>query len=238
MSRVSENVGASTCRNPNDPHGLYWDNLWSLSFWPSHQTLLSRLCYITCPSHPPWLDHSNYTWRRVQVMKVLIMQFSTISSPLFPNVLHSKLFSNVFSQCSSFNARGEVPHQYKTTRKITVLYILICTFLDRRCEDKSFWIGQYQALAKFNMYLICLWIKSLCHSYVNARISRHATSEHRTGRPSYQTTAPFGNSNRDGDSDSDEWHLSVLKCNTEILLRYSLLWNHERLVCIFSYCKR
>jgi hypothetical protein len=21
------------------------------------------------PSHPPWLDHSNYIWRRVQVTK-------------------------------------------------------------------------------------------------------------------------------------------------------------------------
>jgi hypothetical protein len=31
---------------------------------------------MPCPSHPPWLDHSNYTWRRVQVMKLLIMQFS------------------------------------------------------------------------------------------------------------------------------------------------------------------
>jgi hypothetical protein len=29
-----------------------------------------------CPSHPPWLDHSNYSWRRVQVMKLLIMQFN------------------------------------------------------------------------------------------------------------------------------------------------------------------
>jgi hypothetical protein len=28
----------------------------------------------TCPAHrPPWLDHSNYTWRRVQVMKLLIL---------------------------------------------------------------------------------------------------------------------------------------------------------------------
>jgi hypothetical protein len=26
---------------------------------------------MPCPSHPPWLDHSNYTWRRVQVMKFL-----------------------------------------------------------------------------------------------------------------------------------------------------------------------
>jgi hypothetical protein len=35
-------------------------------------------CYRTCPSHP-LLDHSNYTWRRVQVMKLLIMQFSPTS---------------------------------------------------------------------------------------------------------------------------------------------------------------
>jgi hypothetical protein len=36
-------------------------------------------CYMPCSSHPPWLDHSNYTWRRVQVMKLLIMQFSPAS---------------------------------------------------------------------------------------------------------------------------------------------------------------
>jgi hypothetical protein len=28
---------------------------------------------MPCPSHPPWLDHSNYTWRRVQVMKLDIL---------------------------------------------------------------------------------------------------------------------------------------------------------------------
>jgi hypothetical protein len=31
-------------------------------------------CYVPCPSHPPGLDHSNYTWRRVQVIKLLIMR--------------------------------------------------------------------------------------------------------------------------------------------------------------------
>jgi hypothetical protein len=30
---------------------------------------------MPCPPHRPWLDHSNYTWRRVQVMKLLIMQY-------------------------------------------------------------------------------------------------------------------------------------------------------------------
>jgi hypothetical protein len=29
---------------------------------------------MPCPPHPPWLDHSNYTWRNVQVLKLLIMQ--------------------------------------------------------------------------------------------------------------------------------------------------------------------
>jgi hypothetical protein len=37
----------------------------SLSFWLSHQNpirihLLPHACYIPWPSHPPWLDHSNY----------------------------------------------------------------------------------------------------------------------------------------------------------------------------------
>jgi hypothetical protein len=52
---------------------------WSLTSWLSHQyplciPLFSHSSYMPCPSHPPWLDHSNYTWRRVQPMKLLIMQ--------------------------------------------------------------------------------------------------------------------------------------------------------------------
>jgi hypothetical protein len=34
------------------------------------------LCDMSYPSHPPWPDLSNYTWWSVQVMKLLIMQFS------------------------------------------------------------------------------------------------------------------------------------------------------------------
>jgi hypothetical protein len=29
--------------------------------------------FVPCPSHPPWLDHANYAWRQVQVMKLFIM---------------------------------------------------------------------------------------------------------------------------------------------------------------------
>jgi hypothetical protein len=47
-------------------------------FFPYHQYpirthLLPHSCYMPCPSHPPWLDHSNYSWRTVQVTKLLIM---------------------------------------------------------------------------------------------------------------------------------------------------------------------
>jgi hypothetical protein len=31
---------------------------------------------MPCPSHPPWLDHSNYTWGRIQVIKLLNTHFS------------------------------------------------------------------------------------------------------------------------------------------------------------------
>jgi hypothetical protein len=45
------------------------------SFWLSHQypiliPLLPHSCYMLCSSHRSWHDHSNYIWRKVQVMKL------------------------------------------------------------------------------------------------------------------------------------------------------------------------
>jgi hypothetical protein len=36
------------------------------------------------PSHPPWRDNSNYTWRKVQSMKLYFMQFSLASYHFIP----------------------------------------------------------------------------------------------------------------------------------------------------------
>jgi hypothetical protein len=58
------------------------------------------------------------------------------SSLLGPNILLSTLFSNTLSLCSSLNVRDQVWHPYKTTGKITVLYILTFTFVDRRRKLK------------------------------------------------------------------------------------------------------
>jgi hypothetical protein len=35
---------------------------------------------MPCPSHPPWLHHSNYAWRRVQVMRGFWLQVTNLKS--------------------------------------------------------------------------------------------------------------------------------------------------------------
>jgi hypothetical protein len=98
-------------------------------------------CYMPYPSYPPWLHHSNYTWRRAQVMKLLVMQFFPTSRHFISlQCKHSPqtLFANILSLCSSLNVRDQVSHPYRTTNNIIVLYIIIFTFLDKRREDKRF----------------------------------------------------------------------------------------------------
>jgi hypothetical protein len=73
----------------------------------------------------------------------------------------STLFSKTLSLCSSFNVRDQVSHIYRTTGKLTVLYILIFTYLDSRQEGKRFWTEWYQALSEFNPILISSGIKFL-----------------------------------------------------------------------------
>jgi hypothetical protein len=56
-----------------------WSSQW---FFPSgiptnilYALLSPHSCYMPCPSHPSRLDHSNYTLRRVQVMKLVTNMF-------------------------------------------------------------------------------------------------------------------------------------------------------------------
>jgi hypothetical protein len=48
--------------------------------------------YMTCPSHPSWLDHSKYTWQRVQVIMLLLCSFlqPSVTSSLFSSNIHCK----------------------------------------------------------------------------------------------------------------------------------------------------
>jgi hypothetical protein len=83
--------------------------------------------YTSHPSHSSRYDHPNIMWRRVQIIKFLIMYFlhsPVISSHLGPNILRTP-FSSALSLRSSFNVSDQVSHPYKTTNKIIVTYVLI-----------------------------------------------------------------------------------------------------------------
>jgi hypothetical protein len=84
------------------------------------------------------------------------------SYPVYEITLVSRMsFKNasvrVVEQCHTVT--DQVSHPYKTTGKITVLYILIFIFWDSRREDKRFWTEWQQALLEFNLLLISSWIR-------------------------------------------------------------------------------
>ena len=54
-------------------------------------------CYILRPSHSHWYDHPNNIWCRVQIMKLLIMQFPTVS-------------------CYCLDLRPKYPPKYRTAK--------------------------------------------------------------------------------------------------------------------------
>jgi hypothetical protein len=93
--------------------------------------------HMPCPSHPSRLDHSNYTWRTIQITNLLVMQFSPPSRHFIPpNILLGTLSSNTLSLYSSLNVGNQVSHPYRITGNILVLYILMSTFSDSGREDK------------------------------------------------------------------------------------------------------
>jgi hypothetical protein len=78
-------------------------------------------CYMPWPFHSPWHGHSNCTWWRVQLMKLLIMQFlqPPVTSSLFgPNILLSILFSYSLGLCSFLTVRDQVSHPYNLQEKL------------------------------------------------------------------------------------------------------------------------
>jgi hypothetical protein len=62
----------------------------------------SHPCYYI--SYPPWIDHPNNIWWRVQIIVVLTVQFSLVSCRFKYSPWHFVLKHNL---CSSLNARGQ-----------------------------------------------------------------------------------------------------------------------------------
>ena len=116
-----------------------WSPQWSLSIRFTHKNLVHNspflhTCHMPRPSHSSRFYHLPNT-----VWAVCNFLHSPVSPSLLgPNILLSTLFSNTLSLCSSPNVSEQVSHPYKTTGKITVLYIWIFKFLDSKLEDKRF----------------------------------------------------------------------------------------------------
>ena len=80
------------------------------------------------------------------------------SSLLGPNILLSPSFWNTLSMCSSFNARDQLSHPYKTIDKITVISILICVILDCKLEDNRFFTEWQKAFTDCSVLWFFSWI--------------------------------------------------------------------------------
>lgn len=79
------------------------------------------------PAHPVLLDLIVIKmWLEVQTMQLLNLQLSQVSCCLLPPgtfILLVIISSNTLHLHSSLNAGNQISRQYKTTRKIVVLYI-------------------------------------------------------------------------------------------------------------------
>jgi hypothetical protein len=107
--------------------------------------------YTPSPSHPPSLDHSNSTWRRVQVMKT--PYYSVFSSLLSLHVSSIQIFSS--PPCSQTPSAYVPPlmteTQFHTHRKVQAkLYFCIFCYGFRQ-KTRSFWTEWLQALPEFNL---------------------------------------------------------------------------------------
>lgn len=81
---------------------------WPYGFWLKFCVHCSAFLFINIPlpSHRLWFDNSNIRkiWRRLQIVRFLIMQFSQPSvtlSLLAPNIILRNLLSNILSLSSS-----------------------------------------------------------------------------------------------------------------------------------------
>ena len=118
---------------------------WSLSLSFPHQNPVTRHLSptrATCPARFILLYLVTRTKFGEQYRSLIFPLSSFLHSPvtlslLGPNIFLSTLFSNILSLRSSLNVSNQVSHPYRTTDKITVLYIFIFTFLDNKCNTKD-----------------------------------------------------------------------------------------------------
>ena len=110
-------------------------SLWCPYQNPSYTCPLPNTRYMPRPSHSSRFDHPNYIWWGVQIIKLLIVYFSTLPCNIIPlRTKYPPLYPILKYPQATFLT--QISHPYKTTGKIIVLCIFI--FLGSKLEDKRF----------------------------------------------------------------------------------------------------
>jgi hypothetical protein len=110
------------------------------------QSYSSLACNIPCPSPSPWLDHSNYIWRRAQIMKFLNMKCSPTPCLFHPSWV--KIFPSApSSQVPSVHVLPLIP---ETKAK---LWYSIFWFLRLMTADEKLKVYELNGNKQFNLPL-------------------------------------------------------------------------------------
>ena len=99
---------------------------WSLSFRFRNQNLVffylsSNTFDMPNPSYRSWFSYANDIWWGMKIMKLFIMQFSSVFSHLpllVTNILRNTLLSDTLCYCSSLRMEHQVSRQCKIQAKL------------------------------------------------------------------------------------------------------------------------
>jgi hypothetical protein len=102
---------------------------------PKPTCFFPHTCHIPRPSHLPLYHLPNHNLFTVQIMKLLIMQFSPVSCyyfPLRPIISISTLFSSTPSLYYCFKMKFNVLHANRTTNLAVIVWHNLCDSLLHR----------------------------------------------------------------------------------------------------------